>query len=461
MALEFVIHSLSLSNSDMECLKIYYELKLLNKSKKISFLSFLFRFFDPDTSRTYRLIMENFHLKDFEATDYRSAYRQFCDWLYGWKVADATAKGNAFEATHHLAKHARAIDFSNDGERAECERIMGLFETLLQLCKRTLAKRYIDLEYITPRIGQGLKTLSSTNEPSEPAKKPEMTLPKINEAGNDKEEPKEPVETEKRRTQVNRETEKRINMLRGPSADSHKKRTERSDEDVQRDIDDVLVEFNKALDYSILATTIISVIMALAEVSEKQAVFAKYMQQGQDFSSDLITYGLATAWQLFCRDNTSEWTFDEFRNLSNLGNKLDTSFRKSKERKLIELLPGKFEFLHNIMKAFDVHLFPPFVSAHTLGFPAKGLQCSNLDDNIWLSSGYDGTITIHEMKQPWTKYAQYVGHTSIVTDVNFARDDMAIVSSSFDRTIRVWNSSSCVCERTIMGELRSLTILNN
>jgi hypothetical protein len=355
------------------------------------------------------------------------------------------------------------MDFTSEGERAECERIIGLFETLLQLCKRTLAKRYIDLEYITPRIGQGLKTLSSTTEPDPAANKRDSkatTLPKINEE-KDANSP-EQIEIEKKRTSVNREIEKRIALLRGHAMEN-KKRMERSDEDVQRDIDDVLVEFNKALDYSILATTIICVIMSLAEVSERPAVFAKYMQAGQDFSSDLITYGFATAWQLLLRDNTSEWTFEEFRNLNTLKTKLDVSFRKSKERHLIDTLPGKFEFLHNLMKAFDVHLFPPFVSAHTLGFPAKGLQCSNLDDNLWLSGGYDGTISINELKAPWTKHALYVGHSSIVTDVNFAREDMTIVSSSFDRTIRVWNSSTCACERIIMGKslycLFSLLIL--
>ena len=435
----------------MECLQIFNELKLLNKSKKISFLAYLFRHFDPDNSDIFKMILDNFHLKDFESTDYRSAYRQFCDWLYGWKVADTGKDIGGFGQQN--SKHARPMDFTNEGERAECERIIGLFETLLQLCKRTLAKRYIDLEYITPRIGQGLKTLSSQAEPDASNNKKEKSstaLPKINEEKDPNRQSQ--IEIEKRRSTVNREIEKRIALLRGPTAEN-KKRMERSDEDVHRDIDDVLVEFNKALDYSILSTTIICVIMSLAEVSERPAVFAKYMQAGQDFSSDLITYGFATAWQLLLRDTTSEWTFEEFRNLNTFKTKLDVSFRKSKERKLLDTLAGKFEFLHNLMKAFDVHLFPQFVSAHTLGFPAKGLQCSNLDEHLWLSGGYDGTISIHELKAPWTKYALYVGHTSIVTDVNFARDDMAIVSSSFDRTVRVWNASTCACERIIMGTL--------
>jgi WD40 repeat protein len=53
--------------------------------------------------------------------------------------------------------------------------------------------------------------------------------------------------------------------------------------------------------------------------------------------------------------------------------------------------------------------------------------------------------------------AQYVGHKSIVSDVHFTHDDSYIVSSSYDRTVKIWNARSAIVDKTLNGHLDAVT----
>ncbi len=49
----------------------------------VTSLKHFFKYFDTSNSRPLAQTITHFHLKDLESADYRSAYGQLSDWLYG------------------------------------------------------------------------------------------------------------------------------------------------------------------------------------------------------------------------------------------------------------------------------------------------------------------------------------------------------------------------------------------
>lgn len=139
-----------------EVLKLLVDLAQLGSQLHIQVLEHHFASYDPATSKALREAYMSFHMNELESSDYRSAYHQFTDWLYGWNVNDHG------DMTDPFAKRMpRDINMQLDRERLECDRILKTFETLCSLSRRKLKKLYADIEGEMPRVGQGLDTISS------------------------------------------------------------------------------------------------------------------------------------------------------------------------------------------------------------------------------------------------------------------------------------------------------------
>jgi WD40 repeat protein len=125
-------------------------------------------------------------------------------------------------------------------------------------------------------------------------------------------------------------------------------------------------------------------------------------------------------------------------------------------RNRIRLLPRKFALAHELFTAMDIHVFPNFVAAHKDAI--KSAEYSAFDSHLWLTGGYDCIIRIHDIRATNNHICltQLVGHKSIVTDAHFTKNDSHIVSSSFDRTLKIWNSQSASCEKTLLGHTDSV-----
>jgi hypothetical protein len=74
----------------MESMKLIYELSIVNEAIDSNFLKQLFKTFSPSESKAYLATLQNFSISHLENSDYRSAYHQLCDWLYGWNVNDTS-----------------------------------------------------------------------------------------------------------------------------------------------------------------------------------------------------------------------------------------------------------------------------------------------------------------------------------------------------------------------------------
>lgn len=146
----------------MESLKLLQELSSMGESLKIGTLQHFFKYFDPSTSRALAQTITHFRIKEMESADYRSAYGQLSDWIYGWTVQDVTEFGDDSVLDHFQTKRPpREIDLRNDREKGEAERIMKTYEVLHQMTRRILNKYYVDIDEEIPRIGQGLSTFKN------------------------------------------------------------------------------------------------------------------------------------------------------------------------------------------------------------------------------------------------------------------------------------------------------------
>lgn len=97
----------------------------------------------------------HFHMRELEVSDYRSAYHQFCDWLYGWSVSDDS------DPVKGRNRIPREILVNQEREIADCQRLMKTFETLTSMSLRHLKVCYTEIESQIPRLGQGLDTMNS------------------------------------------------------------------------------------------------------------------------------------------------------------------------------------------------------------------------------------------------------------------------------------------------------------
>ncbi|KAJ3175999.1 hypothetical protein HK101_010526 [Irineochytrium annulatum] len=231
---------------------------------------------------------------------------------------------------------------------------------------------------------------------------------------------------------------------------------------LHRDINHIYSELDRSVDFLLICLANIILVMGFSELLEEQEIFVKYNTYAHEMSADFVSFTLKTIWDLLNRELPQKTTLENLRN----PDRLKMCFREvmnlrevpaarvhSKMRKLHR----KLILVHELLMPIDVHIFPNFVNAHKEGI--KCAQFSTFDSSLWLTGGYDCLIRIHDIRASngHICLSQYVGHKSIVTDVKFTRDDAHIVSCSFDRTIKIWNSQSSACERTLQGHTDAVT----
>ncbi|TPX68558.1 hypothetical protein SpCBS45565_g03102 [Spizellomyces sp. 'palustris'] len=566
----------------MECLKLYHDLSLFSTRIPVPFLTHFFSHFDPQKSKALASSIANFHLRDLESADYRSAYHMLCDWFYGWNVTDATAE----TGTEHfrMRRVPREIDVREEGERVECDRICKTYETLFGLSRRVLKRYYLDIEELVPKIGLGASDISARddrvrdegdgmdnvervwaqqrkreNEHDEETKSENGSADSLDKEMEELLRMSRPAGmVVRRKTQSYSTTvlERGVRGVEGsvweqdeegeqgehlsktenmPStsatttittADSTTMATatERSrpssgtlegsqppdapsspnsirkgtlheapgQDDIrrslQRDINQIYVQLDRATDYTLVCLSTAFCVLTFSQVLGHQDTFLKYASFTQELSMDFVSNTLKTVWDLLHRElPPTDLSLQDLRNPDLLKLKIQkvVALRTSQHGKTPKYrwrkLYRKFALLHELFTSVDVHLFPNFLVAHREG--VKAAKFSSFDSCLWLTGGYDCVIRIHDIRPQMvpttpatptsippvsvpgpaggttghTCLSQYIGHKSIITDVHFTHDDTHIISSSFDRTLKIWNAQSASCERTLTGHTDSVT----
>lgn len=141
-------------------LKIWIDLGQMSKQLPIGILQHHFANYDPTEMKCLEESIAHFHMKDLEASDYRSAYHQFSDWLYGWNVSDEAEQPEG-------KRNPRDIHIEFDREKVDAQRLMKTFDTLTSLSLRHLKVCYSDIEAEMPRLGQGLDTFTNIRKPGD------------------------------------------------------------------------------------------------------------------------------------------------------------------------------------------------------------------------------------------------------------------------------------------------------
>jgi hypothetical protein len=114
---------------------------------------------NPTKSKALQETMINFHMRELEASDYRSAYHQFSDWLYGWSVSD----GREFNLNEAPTRNPRGINMNLEKEQQDAKRLMATFETLTSITLRHLKVCYSTIDNDFPFVGRGLDTFLNSN----------------------------------------------------------------------------------------------------------------------------------------------------------------------------------------------------------------------------------------------------------------------------------------------------------
>ncbi|KAJ3213399.1 hypothetical protein HDU67_002931 [Dinochytrium kinnereticum] len=242
----------------------------------------------------------------------------------------------------------------------------------------------------------------------------------------------------------------------------HSSDTEESRKLMQRDINHIYSQADRSIDFTLVCVSNILLILGFSEMLDERATFEKYSALVHDISAEFVSNTMKTVWDLLNKELPTRMDLENLRNPDLLKQRfkdvIDLRSSSSRApRNKIKKLYRKFILIHELLMAFDIHIFPNFVAAHKEGI--KCCEFSGFDSSLWLTGGYDCVLRIHDIRASNSHIclAQYVGHKSIITDARFAKEDTIIISSSFDRTVKIWNAQSSSCERTLVGHTDSVT----
>ncbi|KAJ3272983.1 Pre-mRNA-processing factor 17 [Terramyces sp. JEL0728] len=507
-----------------EFLRLLWDLSNMSKHLPIGILKHHFNNYDPAQSKSLKDSIVHFHMSELESSDYRSAYHQFCDWLYGWSVSDG--------ADDEFTKRPpRDINMEQERETTDAARLMNTFETLTSVSIRHLKICYAEIEALIPNIGKGIKTGTKTPEEylttdltantSHLKEKlwgntlvnsmdlqlgefkgfemePEIEVKKAGSAANSNASSSSDLKNNSdvlyERTipadnaptngnVLSRQGSFKFSVSRQPSLtmtaeakppqlhdaeksadreDSQIDKEENQIEISQSDINIVYAKIDQCTEYALLAMCGIAAILGFAELLGEKDTFMKANLWAHEISQEFVSNTLKSVWDLLHLEIPKSVTLAKLRDPMQLKVLFLEMAQLRQNNGVVPKLPSrkiyqKFSTLHDTFKLVDIHIFPNFAQVHK-----EGVKCANFsafDSSLWLTGGYDCIIRITDIRQQ-NKHiclAQYVGHKSIVTDVHFTREDTHIVSCSFDRTVKVWNSQTATIDKNLVGHIDAVT----
>ncbi|MED6155895.1 hypothetical protein PIB30_009671 [Stylosanthes scabra] len=90
--------------------------------------------------------------------------------------------------------------------------------------------------------------------------------------------------------------------------------------------------------------------------------------------------------------------------------------------------------------------------------PVTVLKFGHMSSDLLAYGAADGTLTVCSVSEMPTVITQLNGHSKDVTDFDFTSNNQYIASSSFDKTVRVWDIGKGICIRVIYGVSSQLCI---
>jgi hypothetical protein len=398
-----------------EFLRIWSDLQVMSKILPIGILQHYFHTHDPNIGKSLKETIHHFQMRDLEAIDYRSAYHQFSDWLYGWSVSDGIDQQSISNI-----RLPREIVMTTDREIQDSQRLMKTFETLTSLSLRNLKVLYGDIEQEMPRLGQGIDTFkggvkehyqdeSLYNERELKDVWGERPIEKhVDEVKYQSQHKMSLGEqgSELMNTDVNELFEQAIDaqvnpfqhgsfqfLAKAPSLqkiEMERENSEKSDiaetganiegiesgsesiNSLRRDIDHVYREIDQCVEYTLLTISSIAAVLSFAELLEDKQLFTSSLVQAHELSQGFVSNTLKTVWDLLHRELPNETTLATLRNLPDLKVLLqkmialratDGCIPKLKVRKL----HYKLNVINDLFVLVDIHLFPNFAHVHKEG----------------------------------------------------------------------------------------------
>jgi hypothetical protein len=398
-----------------EFLKIWLDLTVMSKYLPLPILKHYFTIYDLNDFRAYRESLKYFNMPELESSEYRSAYHQFTDWLYGWSVSDVPEN----DSNTDIMRVPRDISMGNDKERQEATRLMKTFETLASISIRHLKVSYREIDSQMPRVGQGLDTYSnSRNEDiddilnGEDVNKKEKiwNIHKNPESGEEVIIVNEDVailanndQGELFESEISLQHQEGFNIMSTPSTELptiveppaalpeippvvseseiiaiqkdamfEPEETKRA---LQRDTNHVYDEVEKSAEYTLVTLSGIAAIITFSQLLNDKETFVKASMWAHEISQSFVSNSLKTVWDLLKKEIPQNVSLEAVRNPKELNNlmiilsnarNLDPDSPKFKNKRI----PQKFACIDRFFNFMDIHIFPNFAQVHTAGiFP--------------------------------------------------------------------------------------------
>jgi hypothetical protein len=168
----------------MDSLKLLQELEIAETTLQTPFLTHLFRNFSPQSSFHVQQAIISIHPRErVDSYDFRPAYHQFSDWLFGWNVSELGANSEGDESRtsnaqtyqparggmagntdvdapsnrlYSVKRIPRTIDLGEPTERLECMRMLETFGTQYSMGMRHFRKICFEIEEKMVYIGKNI-----------------------------------------------------------------------------------------------------------------------------------------------------------------------------------------------------------------------------------------------------------------------------------------------------------------
>ena len=367
----------------MECLKLLQDLQVLSGQFEISILNHLFRYFDI-TDKNYQSVITHFHLLDYESAEFRSAYHNFCDWFYGWNIAEIDTTGKQTSADKDVLNEvnvnfpdlamnrvARVINIDDEFERNEATKIVRTFMNLFNTNRRLLKKHELQLE---EKLGS-TKEVSDVSEHSGTDSGHDTDADEVEKSSSDttpvraqfesdedmKEEPESVEQPEAFNTHA-------ISLLRNDKVHS------------QAQITSIYNSLDHVVNYTLLCVSNCLMVLSFTELLREKDEFARFLSYSNEIATEFVSNPLRAFVEILNSELnaqpqkldaesstvTDKVTLDDVRDPLNFKDILAQVNRLNgqKAKNRVKRLHQKLYLLHFLFSGVDVFVFPKSLKTH-------------------------------------------------------------------------------------------------
>ena len=372
----------------MESLKVLYDLEVMAATLDVPVLKHFYSHFKPQQSKHLAAVMKNFHIREFETSDFRSAYQSLVDFLYGWEVGGGGGGGDSYdtnptnpaatnndkpgEATTADAnpnggllpkRRARTIRLVDEIESQEADRLLKTFQTVAAIHRRILTKLYFELEEKVIAL-DGMPAASNvkhtnTADAGASNKKQPTRGPSVDNLAV---ESSDDMSVSSKSTRNSKFTSQDQGLgtsapvpadsfpypSNRPVAPGKPSMTVAKAESTQTFLNDIYSDIDHASEYTIFWLSTVIVILSLAECLDDQDSYHRYLMTLHNIASEFIGGIFKRLYHLFCVEIAPEGSLAFLLKEATTAENLGAPRMETNSRQVLSLVCRSLDSSHDL-----------------------------------------------------------------------------------------------------------------